>query len=253
LALDLPGLVDKIAPELAFRAIQLSILAPSFEIASTILKNSGINLTADKLRNLCDKLGTLAMPQRVELLLNDENENCKNRRVLLTVDGGRLRQRKMKRGAIAKGNKQHGFNTDWIEPKMFAIHFLDDNGDIIKTVKPFVDGTTGKLPEFLKLLNQYLTKLRIQDADEVILVADGAPWIWERIPALLKQLKVADKNLFQIIDQTHAKQNLLKAFDLVSKKKKDKVKFDGFVKSLKTTIFPISHPIKSNGYKVDSG
>jgi len=71
-----------------------------------------------------------------------------------------------------------------------------------------------------------LIKLCIQDADEVILVADGAPWIWERIPALLKQLKVADKKLFQIIDQTHAKQNLSKAFDLVSKKKKDKVKFD---------------------------
>ena len=157
LALDLLGLVDKIAPGLAFRAIQLSLLAPSFEIASAILKNSSINLTANKLRNLCDKLGNLAMPKRVELLLNDENKDCKNRRVLLTVDGGRLRQRKTKRGAIPKGNKLHGFNTDWIEPKMFAIHFLDDNGDIIKTVKPFVDGTTGKLPEFLKLLNQYLT------------------------------------------------------------------------------------------------
>ncbi len=62
-------------------------------------------MTANKLRNLCDKLSNLAMPQRVESLLDDENENCNNRRVLLTVDGGRLRQRKTKRGPIPKGNK----------------------------------------------------------------------------------------------------------------------------------------------------
>jgi len=147
------------------------------------------------------------MPQRVELI-PDENETCTNRRILLTVDGGRLRQRKKKRGPIPKGNKQHGFNTDWIEPKMFVISFLDENGNIIKTVKPFVDGVTGKLSAFLKLLKQYLTWLNIQEADEVILVADGAPWIWERIPALLRQLKVNDKKIFQLIDQTHAKQNL---------------------------------------------
>jgi len=66
-------------------------------------------------------------------------------------------------------------------------HLLIIDGNIIKTVKPFVDGTTAKLPAFLKLLKQYLTTLRIQDADEVLLVADGASWIWERIPALLKQ------------------------------------------------------------------
>ena len=225
LALELLGFVDKIAPDLSFRAIQLSLLAPSFEIASTILKTDGVNMTANKLRDLCSKFGNLSMPQRVELLL-DENETCKNRRVLLSVDGGRLRQRKIKRGPIPKGNKQHGFNTDWIEPKMSVISFIDDNGDIIKTVKPFVDGTTRKLPAFLKLLKQYLSKLHIQDADEVLLVADGAPWIWERIPALLKQLKVEEKNIVQLIDWMHAKQNLFKAFDLVSKKKKEKVNFD---------------------------
>jgi len=234
LALELLGFVDKIAPGLAFRAIQLALLAPSFEIASSILKTNGVNITANKLRNLCGKLGDLSAPHRVELLM-DENETCQNRRVLLSVDGGRLRQRKNKRGAIPKGNKLHGFNTDWIEPKMFVISFLDNKGNVIKTIKPFVDGVTGKLPAFLKLLKQYLTKLNIQEANEVILVADGAPWIWERIPALLKQLKVEDKKIFQIIDWTHAKQNLNKAFDLVSKKKKEKVKFD--IREFKKFLF----------------
>ncbi len=234
LASDLLGFVDKIVPVLAFRAIQLALPAPSFEIASAILKTDGVNMTANKLRDLCSEFGNLPMPRRVELL-PDENETCGNRRVLLTVDGGRLRQRKKKRGAVPKGNKQHGFNTDRIEPKMFVISFLDENGDIIKTVKPFADGVTGKLPAFLKLLKQYLTKLNIQEADEVILVADGAPWIWERIPALLRQLKVNDKKIFQLIDWTHAKQNLYKAFDLVSKKKKNNVKFD--IREFKKLLF----------------
>ena len=70
-----------------------------------------------------------------------------------------------------------------------AIYHLFDRrqGDIIKKAPPFVDGTTGKLKEFLELLQHYLIRLGIEEAYQVILVGDGAPWIWERIPNLLKK------------------------------------------------------------------
>jgi sporulation-control protein spo0M len=58
---------------------------------------------------------------RVEQVLGDK-QDCplKNQRVLVWVDGGRLRQRK----------------NNWIEPKLFTIYLIDEQGDIIKKVPP---------------------------------------------------------------------------------------------------------------------
>nr|WP_320016760.1 hypothetical protein [uncultured Desulfobacter sp.] len=93
---------------------------------------------------------------------------------------------------------------------------------------PFVDGTTGKVDEFITLLEQYLVRLRIEEASEVVLVGDGAPWIWERIPKLILSIAGEEFKLTEIIDWTHAKQNLNKAFEMVSKKKREKVDFNHF-------------------------
>jgi len=76
-----------------------------------------------------------------------------------------------------------------------------------------VDGTTQKLPEFIKLLETYLVRLGIEKASEVILVGDGAPWIWERIPKLLEKTGGSGLKITEVIDWTHAKQNLKKALD----------------------------------------
>jgi hypothetical protein len=88
--------------------------------------------------------------------------------------------------------------------------------DELKKIKG--GGTTGNLKPFLKLLQHYLTRLGIEKASEVVLVGDGAPWIWERIPKLLKDTGVDSQEITEIIDWTHAKQNLNKAFGTLSKK-----------------------------------
>ncbi len=124
--------------------------------------------------------------------------------------------------------KRCGFHTDWIEPKLFTLHILDEDGNIVKDIAPFVDGTTGKVDEFIALLEQYLVRLRIEDASEVVLVGDGAPWIWERIPKLIHSIGGDELKLTEIIDWTHAKQNLNKAFEMLSKKKREKVDFNHF-------------------------
>lgn len=229
LFLSLMGFVHKVEPGLAFRAIKLAVLTPSFDIASKILAQEGIKLSPNKIRQMVTEMGPHDPCSRVERLLCDK-EGCplKNQRVLLCVDGGRLRQRKNKRGPRPKGSKRCGFHTDWIEPKLFTLYLIDEKGDIIKNVPPFVDGTTGKLKEFLELLRHYLTHLGIKEACQVVLVGDGAPWIWERIPNLLKATGVDSQKINEIIDWTHAKQNLNKAFETLSRKKIEKVDFNHF-------------------------
>ena len=229
LLLSLMGFVHKVEPGLAFRAVQLAVLAPSFDTAAKILRQEDIELSPNKIRKMVTEMGPDDLCSRVERLLGDQ-EVCplKNQRVLLSVDGGRLRQRKNKRGARPAGSKRCGFHTDWIEPKLFTLYLIDEEGNIIKKVPPFVDGTTGKLKEFLELLQHYLSRLGIEEASEVVLVGDGAPWIWERIPNLLKTTGVDSHKITEIIDWTHAKQNLNKAFETLSRKKIEKVDFDHF-------------------------
>ena len=38
------------------------------------------------------------------------------------------------------------------------------------------------------LLRTYLQRLEITQADQVLFIADGAPWIWKRVPLLVQAL-----------------------------------------------------------------
>ena len=71
---------------------------------------------------------------------------------------------------------------------------LDEEGSVIKDVASFLDGATKKLPGFIKLLETSLVRMEIEKASEVILVGDGALWIWERIPKLLENRWLRVKN-----------------------------------------------------------
>ena len=229
LLLSLMGFIHKVEPGLAFRAVQLAAIAPSFAIASQILKQEGIDLSANKIRALVSTVGNVNLPDRVNLLLDDEAPSpLENQRVLISVDGGRLRQRKTKRGPIPKGNKQNGFHTEWIEPKLFAIYVIDEEGKLVKEISPFIDGTTGKLNDFLELFEHYLVRLRIENASEVLLAGDGAPWIWDRLPKLIRETGGESLQITEIIDWTHAEQNLRQALATLPKKKAGQVNFKHF-------------------------
>lgn len=217
LGLELFGFVHKVAPNLAFEAVQMALLCPSFDVASVVLKQRGIALSKNKLRKLSAPLGRLENTHRVEMTL-EEGETLKGKRVLIVVDGGRLRWRKNKRGPIPQGKKRRGFHTDWIEPKLFAIYVLDEQGHPLKKISPHVDGSTGDWQEMNRLLKAYLQRLEIEGAQEVILAGDGVPWIWERIPPLLETLGIPPEKLTEILDWTHAKQNLLALFEGLSQK-----------------------------------
>ena len=111
---------------------------------------------------------------------------------------------------------------------MFTLYVIDEDGNIVKEIAPFVDGTTGKVTEFMALPEQYLVRLGIEKASEVVLLGDGAPWIWDRIPKLIRSVGGNELKFTEIIDWTHAKQNLTKAFETLSAKKQAKVDFEYF-------------------------
>ena len=235
LGLKILGFVGMTACSLALRAIQLALISSSFEVASKILQSEGIKMCPKVIKSLILKFAPENNDQRVDRLFDKDRDLLVGQRVMILIDGGRLRQRKQKRGKIPEGQKLHGFHTDWIEPKLLEILVLDQNGNPLKSFAPIVDGATKKLPAFLKLLEKYLIKLQVNTSSEVVLCGDGAPWIWERVPALLEKVGVDPQKITQVIDWTHAKQNLMEAFMLIPRKRR-KVSGIGF-NDIKNLLF----------------
>jgi len=70
----------------------------------------------------------------------------------------------------------------------------------------------------LKLLRQYLIKIDISQARSVQLIADGPPWIWNRVPDLLVELGVKKEQLTQTLDYYHASQYVHNLVDAMPKR-----------------------------------
>ena len=223
LGLEVLGFVKNVSPLPAFKAIAYAVVCPSFEFASKLLKQEKINLDSKQISVLCEELGEQVFKNRVKYTLKI-GENFSGKRVVITVDGGRSRHRINKRGRRKKEQKRCGFNSDWIEPKLFVIYILNELGDVEKKIEPHVDGAIG-VDNFMELLRSYLIELKIEEAIEVTLCADGAPWIWERIPKLLLELGVSPQKLFEVLDYTHGKQNLYEVYEKLSKKQQKKASF----------------------------
>ena len=59
------------------------------------------------------------------------------------MEGGRLRERRCKRGRKKAGHKRQGYHTDWREPKLFTIDLLDPQGEVVEAFAPLQDATLG--------------------------------------------------------------------------------------------------------------
>jgi hypothetical protein len=151
----------------------MSALCPSSEIASKILKDDGITFSQNKIRSHISNFSGLTEEERASISCSSE-ESLSGKKVLLCVDGGRIRSRVNKTGRIADGNQRHGFHTDWKEPKMFTIYTLKENGEIDEHFPAQIDGVVGNEKQFQNLLEAYLKKMKISECKSVTFVGDGA-------------------------------------------------------------------------------
>lgn len=206
LGLEVLGFIERTSANLASNVIQLAILCPSFEIARKVLQEQGIILDVKTVQRLCKKFGHGAMANRGEISFDSEPLDLKDITVLICMDGGRLRQRKRKRGRKPASLKRQGYHTDWVEPKLLTIQFLDQNGKLCKQIPPLYDATLGNIENFFDLLYQYLQNLDLKNAARIVFCADGAPGLWKRIPDLMHKLNISC--WYEALDYTHAKQNL---------------------------------------------
>lgn len=123
------------------------------------------------------------------------------------ICGGRVRIRENKRG-IKTNKGRTRYNGAWREPKLLIIYVVDANGKIEKSFNPIIDGYIQEPDALFQLLQSYLLTLGIQEADSVLFVADGAHWIWNRIPNLKKLFNLKSEQVYELIDFYHAVEHL---------------------------------------------
>lgn len=191
-------------------------VSASFAIARSSLKAWGISISLKRVERLTYHFNQQGLSQRQSLLCHLQQGTLpitpilQGQRVVISVDGGRTRIRNPKTGKRRQQTNRHGYKGEWIEPKLLTIYVVDPLGKRVNTTEIPVtnDGTYGKLQPFLALLEMHLVRLGINLASQVLLVADGASWIWQHIPPLLQRLGCLPSSTHGLLDFYHATEHL---------------------------------------------
>jgi len=206
--LVLLGIHDRCTPGLTAMASSWSALLSSFEEVRQVLCDHGITLGVKVIRKLAYRYAERArVVQQTGRIPLNEADNLQGRRVVISTDGGRTRLREKKRGPrTAKGRTR--YHGSWREPKLLIIYVVDAYGKQEKSFNPFIDGGFNGPDGLFLLLKGYLESLCIQEADKILFVADGAHWIWNRVPELIKALGLNSERVYELLDFYHAVEHL---------------------------------------------
>jgi hypothetical protein len=204
--LVLLGVYDRCTPTLAAEVSLLAAMLGSLDDARDVLADQGVHLNSKTLRQIASRYSARA---RLAQQMDDNvfEDTVAGRRVVVSSDGGRMRLREIKRGCkTTKGRRR--YTGAWREPKVLLIYVVDAEGKREAHFAPVMDATLKGPDAVFGLLRTYLQRLHITQADRVLFIADGAPWIWKRVPALVKALGLGTEQVYELLDFSQAAQHL---------------------------------------------
>ncbi len=214
--LVLLGIRNGVSPLIRCQVSQAATQLPSFEQAKPFVAWLGLGFSTSRIRRISEAFCHLGLAVRTERITQLEaglipvGDALKGKRVAMAADGGRVNLRVTTRRGRKPKSGWPGYTTDWTEPKLFTIYVLDEQGnkDTHIDLPVTADGTLGGIAEFVNMLRLALHTLGIAQADVVVLLGDGAHWIWDHIPPLLHELGCQTTNIVQVLDFCHAVQHL---------------------------------------------
>lgn len=177
-----------------------SVLCPSFDVAGQVLDIQRVANNTDRIKELARHLAAHCKGRQAALS-RAPGESLMGKRVVIGTDGGRTRTRSYDGEKNKKGNAT--FDTPWVEPKMFVLNVLNEDGQVDRNWLP-IYGTLFGDDEMVSLLAEHLKGLQIEQAEQVQVVADGSPWIWNRMRGMLEGLGVRPEKIVETLDYYHA-------------------------------------------------
>ncbi len=145
------GMSERVTSLVWSTVAEYGMVSASFAVARRLLKEWGIDISKRRVERLSYRFGEIALAHRQQQLDAMQNgtlpsqETLKRQRVVISVDGGRTRLRRNKRGARKQRSGRHGDYGDWSEPLLLTIYAVDSEGKKINTSQiPITnDGTFG--------------------------------------------------------------------------------------------------------------
>jgi hypothetical protein len=174
------------------------------------LKRRGIELGHKQTLGGVNKFSTRATEQRDKwlervTLAPASPGPLQGKRVVIGVDGGRLRERRPARQGRRRTSTGHRrYDAPWREPKLFTIYVIDSDGKVEQEYHPIYDGTLEDCEVVFQMMLGYLKALGAHQASQLIFVGDGAKWIWERCQDLVSALGLSPTQVVEVIDWCHA-------------------------------------------------
>jgi len=205
-SLLLLGIHNHCSPALASEVAKLAAAMNSLDDARRQLEQMGVKLTKKQIAEIAYAFAQRArMTQRLQGMQGFGNLTGKH--VVISTDGGRVRIRTNKRGKRTKKGRRR-YRTDWREPKLLAIYVVDEEGKIDRSFTPVLDGTLKGPDAVFALIEQYLSQLGIDEATNVLFIADGAKWIWKRVGAMFERLGLQPQQCIELVDFYHVVEHL---------------------------------------------
>ena len=211
-ALVVLGIYDRCTPKLASDASRAVAMLSSLAEAQAQLRSDGIALDIKTLRSTAYRYAARARAAQQSAACG-LLDRVTGKRVVVSLDGGRVRVRRKKRGPKTKKGRNR-FHTDWKEPKLLILYVVGDDGRPSQTWAPIIDGTLRGPEAVFALLLSYARQIGLNAADKVLFIADGAPWIWQRIQRLIAALGLSPTQVLGLIDFYHAAKQLSDAVKL---------------------------------------
>jgi hypothetical protein len=209
--LDQLGISGRCTPALRLLVARAVCEANSVTAARDLLGSSGVDVDHKAALRLTYSVCDDALRARKEAIRATVAGAAEGpfvgRRVVAAVDGGRVNTRKRVAGRPRKGGRKR-FETDWREPKVLTIYVLGPDGRRDRTVPSVIDGTLGDADAVFELLAYHLLRLGACHAAELVLIGDGAPWIWNRAEALRARVGVPRSAFREVVDYFHVVERL---------------------------------------------
>src|SRR5215510_8286837 len=211
--LEALGITDRVSPatraEVALHVVQ----AASYREAAARLARRGLACDVSSLVRISTTTAEASIRLREAALEAarrvpvPHDGPLAGQRVRVSVDGGRVRTRRTRRGRkTAKG--RHGFAAPWREPRVLVIDILDDHGQPDRLRLPLYDVLIGEAEAIWALLIGYLRLLGAAYAAVVEFIADGAEWMWKRVERLRTLAEIPASKVVEVLDFYHASQYL---------------------------------------------
>jgi len=206
------GYINKYSPNHVEQVARCGVGSASYDLAEAELQAQGMSISSKTVDHIVQEIGERAQHIRSSIMIT-AGETLAGKRVLISLDGGRIRSREWKTGRPKKEQKQVGFTTPWREPKLLVIAEIDEHGKKKNGAKPLYEATMGGPDDLYQLLSGLCRELKLEEAEEIACIGDGSDWIWNIFSRLIEEQDIQKKTT-RIADYYHAVEHLTEISEL---------------------------------------